>query len=478
MRERRLGKHFFLRYLRGFPVRGKVADFPRLAGLAKVEAESMCVATSRNNLPAREDEPRLRWLFLDLNSYFASVEQELVPSLRGRPVAVVPVVADTTCCIAASYEAKLFGIKTGTQVGEAKHLCPGIELVEARHELYVEYHNRIVEAVETVVPVSSVMSIDEMACRLMGREQPLLAALDLAECVKQKIRETVGSTLRCSVGLAPNRYLSKVASDMEKPDGLVALTPDILEAALLRLTPRDLPGIGPRMEARLHQAGIRTMQQLWALDREQMNNLWGGMGGDKLWYWLRGEDFEDVELEHAKSISHSHVLAPELRTRDGAYAVVVKLLHKAAMRLRTAKLWTTNLRLSAKFAVQKDISARQHNSGIPQLGWSDSTSLVECQDNQTLSEGLRKLWAGMPTGRNYSKPFYVGVALSNLVPDHLHTLDLFAGLDTEVRRTNLSATMDSINKKHGTTMLFYASMLPAGTAAPTRIAFTSIPDLF
>jgi DNA polymerase-4 len=434
--------------------------------------------STHNRERAGEGEPRLRWLFLDLNSYFASVEQELVPSLRGRPVAVVPVLADTTCCIAASYEAKAFGVKTGTQVGEARRLCPGIELVEGRHELYVDYHNRIVEAVESVVPVSSVMSIDEMACRLMGREQPLLAALDLAQRVKAKIRDTVGSTLRCSVGLAQNRYLSKVASDMEKPDGLVALTPDILEAALLTLTPRDLPGVGPRMEKRLHAAGIRTMKELWALDREQMSDLWGGMGGEKLWHWLRGEDFHDEELEHAKSISHSHVLAPELRTRDGAYAVVCKLLHKAAMRLRTANLWASNLRLSAKFAVPKDLSSRQHNSGIPQLGWSASTPLVECQDNQTLTEGLRKLWAGMPAGRDYAKPFYVGVALSDLVPDHLHTLDLFAGLDREVRRTSLSKTMDSINKKHGTTMLFYASMLPAGTAAPTRIAFTSIPDLF
>jgi DNA polymerase-4 len=406
------------------------------------------------------------------------VEQELEPGLRGRPIAVVPVVADTTVCIAASYEAKAFGVRTGTQVGEAKRMCPGIALVEARHELYVEYHNKIVEAVERMVPVTSVMSIDEMACRLIGREQPLLAALDLAHRVKAEIRNTVGSTLRCSVGLAQNRYLSKVASDMEKPDGLVALTPDILEAALLRLTPRDLPGIGPRMEKRLHAAGIRTMAQLWALDREQMNQLWGGMGGEKLWHWLRGEDFEDAELEHAKSIGNSHVLSPELRTLEGSYAVVSKLLHKTAMRLRTARLWTTNLRLSVKFAVSKEEAARQHYSGIPQLAWSQSTPLIECQDNQTLTEGLRKLWAAMPKGRNYQKPFYVGVSLNNLVPDHQHTLDLFAGLEMEVRRTQLSKTMDTINKKHGTTKLFFASMLPAGTAAPTRIAFTSIPDLF
>ncbi len=136
---------------------------------------------------------RVRWLFLDLNSYFASVEQELQPLLRGRPVAVVPVMADTTCCIAASYEAKAFGVKTGTQVGEARKMCPGLALVEARHELYVEYHHRIVQAVERFVPVASVMSIDEMACRLIGREQPLMAALDLARRIKASIREHAGA---------------------------------------------------------------------------------------------------------------------------------------------------------------------------------------------------------------------------------------------------------------------------------------------
>ncbi len=423
-------------------------------------------------------ELRLRWLFLDLNSYFASVEQELQPRLRGRPIAVVPLVADTTCCIAASYEAKAFGVRTGTQVGEAKRLCPGIELVEARHELYVEYHHRIIEAVERSVPVASVQSIDEMACRLIGREQPLLHALQLAREVKAAIRRDAGETLRCSIGLAPNRYLAKIASDMEKPDGLVALTPDILKDALLRLTPRDLPGIGARMERRLHAAGIRTMEQLHALNREEMNTVWGGIGGEKLWYWLRGEDFEDPELEHAKSIGNSHVLPPELRTPEGAYAVASKLLHKTGMRLRTARLWAANLRVSLKFAVPQTMATRQHYSGIPQEAWSQSTPLIECQDNQTLVEGLKKLWAQRPSRPEHGKPFYVGVTLGNLVPDNLHTLSLFSGLDAEIRRSKLSATIDRVNTKYGTTTLGFASMLPAGTAAATRIAFTSIPDLF
>ncbi|HVW78085.1 MAG TPA: hypothetical protein VHB45_10775 [Alloacidobacterium sp.] len=428
--------------------------------------------------PASASGPRVRWLFLDLNSYFASVEQEIHPELRNRPVAVVPVMADTTCCIAASYEAKAFGVKTGTQVGEAKRLCPGIILVEGSHQVYVEYHNKIVEAVESCVPVSSVMSIDEMACSLMGREQPLVAALELARRVKETIKARVGSTLRCSVGLASNRYLAKIASDMEKPDGLVALTPDILRPALQGLELRDLPGIGARMEKHLHLQGIRSMTQLLDLDRQQLSKVWGGVGGEKLWYWLRGEDFNDRELEYQKSISHSHMLPPEFRSRDGAYAIAQRLLHKAAMRLRSEHLWAANITLSVKFVMPKDLAKKRHFSGIPQSGWSHGMTIVECQDNQTLIEALRKLWAEMPTGDLYQKPFFIGVWLGNLVPDHLHTLSLFSNLETETRRTRLSETMDALNHKFGTDTLIPASMLLAKAAAPTRIAFTSIPNLF
>jgi len=430
----------------------------------------------------RSSEPQVRWLFLDLNSYFASVEQELRPELRGQPIAVVPVMADSSTCIAASYEAKAFGVKTGVKVGEAKRMCPGLVLVHARHKEYVEYHHRVIAAVERCVPVSAVMSIDEMACSLMGREQRLMHALELAAEVKQSIRTHAGATLRCSVGLAPNRYLSKIASDMEKPDGLVALTLDILQAALASLELRDLPGIGAQMERRLHTAGIRTMPQLLALGREGMREVWNGAGGDKLWFWLQGEDFNDPALEHQKSISQSHVLPPDLRHADGAYAVLHKLLHKAAMRLRAAKLWATHLTLSIKFAVPRGTMQRQqgamHSSGIPQTTWSLGASVIECQDTQTLIEALAKLWAKRPQGEQNQTPFYVGVWLGQLVPDHLHTLSLFSELETEGKRTRLSTAMDAVNAKYGTNTLATASMLLAGASAPTRIAFTNIPDLF
>ncbi|MGC2160673.1 MAG: DNA polymerase [Silvibacterium sp.] len=420
----------------------------------------------------------VHWLFLDLNSYFASIEQELRPELRNRPVAVVPVMADTTCAIAASYEAKRFGVKTGTQVGEAKRMCPGLVLVEARHELYVQYHHKIIQAVELCAPVSAVLSIDEMAINLIGRERSLITALDLARRIKESIREHAGKTLRCSIGLAPNRYLAKIASDMEKPDGLVALTPDILHAALNRLELRDLPGVGARMERRLHQAGIRSMSQLLALNREQMSHAWGGVGGEKLWHWLRGEDFNDAALEYQKSISQSHVLPPDFRTPEGCYAVAHKLLHKAALRLRTAGLWTTNVSLTLRFVVPKTEAKRRHPTGIPQAGWSHGLTVIECQDSQTLVEALKKLWSLRPQGPEYQKPFQVGVWLGDLVPNHLHTLNLFSALETESRRTRLSSAMDALNHKYGLSTFMPASMLLAKAAAPTRIAFTSIPDLF
>ena len=422
--------------------------------------------------------PALNWLFVDLNSYFASCEQEVRPELRGCPVAVVPMMADTTVCIAASYEAKAFGIRTGTIVGEAKRMCPGLILVEARHEIYVDYHHRIVEAVEKCLPVTAVLSIDEMACRLMGRERPLLAAIDLGRRVKESIRQNVGPTLRSSVGLATNRYLAKIASDMEKPDGLIALPLDLLPEALRRLTLRDLPGIGAKTEKRLNEKGIQTMEQLLALSCEQAGQLWGSVWGERLWHWLRGQDFDMSETEHLKSISHQHVLAPEMRTAEKAWAVAHKLLHKAAMRLRANGLWASSIGLAIGFAPLPGESNAVSNFGVPRRGWKGEIKLSECQDNQTLIAALTRLWAGKPKGPEFDHPYFIGVFLGELVPDRLHSLNLFDGLEDTQSRVRLLAAMDQLNNKYGMSTLAPATMLTAFKAAPTRIAFHSIPDLF
>ena len=220
------------------------------------------------------------------------------------------------------------------------------------------------------------------------------------------------------------------------------------------------------------------MDQLLALDCEQAGEIWGSVWGQRLWHWLRGEDFEMAEREHQKSISHSHVLAPEMRTLEKAWAVAHKLLHKAAMRLRSQGLWASNIGLAIGFAVPRSENTPVSRFGVPARGWRSEIKLHECQDNQTLIAALRRLWDSQPAGEQYQHPHFIGVQLNNLVPDRLHTLALFDALEEEQTRTRLLATMDQLNDKYGMSTLAPAAMLTAYKAAPTRIAFHSIPDLF
>ncbi|SRR5260370_42371924 len=144
----------------------------------------------------------VQWLFLDLNAFFASCEQQENPAPRGKPIIVVQTPTDSAVAIAASYAAKAFGIKTGTLVKEARRLCPAVVPVQARHRIYTDYHERILKAVDTCLPVDKVCSIDEVACRLMGTERQVTAARDLAFKLKRALRDQVGDCLTCSIGIA------------------------------------------------------------------------------------------------------------------------------------------------------------------------------------------------------------------------------------------------------------------------------------
>ena len=423
---------------------------------------------------------RFGFLHIDLNSFFASVEQQLHPEFRDRPLAVVPTVADTTCCIAASYEAKALGIKTGTQVGEAKKKCPEIILVAGNHEDYAKYSHRISKAVERCCPVAHTPSIDEMVCQLIGREQEPPAARKIALEIKQAIKDDVGETLRCSIGMAPNRYLAKIASDMQKPDGLIGLLPSQLPRAIAHLELRDLPGVGARTEVRLNAKEITTMEQLLALDREGMHKLFDSVWGDRMYHWLRGAETGDdgapVPSEIQKSLGHSHVLGPEFRSAEGAWAVAHKLLHKAAMRLRMEKFYTGSMAVTIRYQLTREqaerLKAKKHFSGIKHTGWGMEARFADCQDTLTMLEVLRKIWQQAPVGPEFARPFFVGVTLTRLIPENEHQETLFGDADN---RGELSATMDKLNLKYGHTTLHFAGMLKARETAPTRIAFTQIP---
>lgn len=418
-----------------------------------------------NNL----DDNLVNWLFLDLNSFFASCEQQMNPALRGRPVAVVPSMVDTTCCIAASYEAKAFGVKTGTLVRDARQMCPGIVFLEARHRPYVEFHHKIVKAFETVLPVDEVMSIDEFAAPLIGRQREPERALELARQAKAVIERDVGECLRSSIGIAPNRFLAKLASDMQKPNGLTLLQRSDLPHKLHGLKLRDVCGIGPGMEARLHRVGITTMEELCAAPPYLLKAAWGGVGGLRFHAYLHGEDI-DYPKTQTRCIGHQHVLEPELRNPAKAYDYLKYLLMKAAQRLREKNFYTRQLVVQMKW-----LGGHGRDDFGLQFG--------ETQNTKQLLKYLAEIWAQVPAHR----PLRIGVLLTDLIPATAHQLDMFAvqeGPQSEARQEQLLSSLDHINRRYGTGTIGFGVIKKSfigpsarNGALDSKISFQRVPEL-
>lgn len=404
----------------------------------------------------RNSERPLKWLFLDMNAFFASAEQQMRPELRGCPVGVVPVLADSSCCIAASYEARAQGVRTGTRISDAKERCPSIRLVQARPAEYVRIHDTIVEAVDSVLPVHKVLSIDEMVCRLQGSECDPEHAIELGRKAKRVIQDEVGNQLKSSVGIAANRFLAKIASNLQKPDGLSMITSEDLPEALFSFELDDLTGIGKGMKRRLHEQGVLTVEQLCQLSSERLRKIWGGIAGEWWWYALRGIDLPEHESRQ-RTVGHSHVLPPQYRTQQGARAVLVKLIHKSAARLRKLEFFAGEISIALNYPGQGDWRARQ--------------VIEPCQDTRSMLQVFDDMWRQRPAR---IAPLSVGITLSKLVPESAMSLPLFP---EERRRQNLGRLMDEINAKFGPQSIYTATMQEAVDSAPMRISFTKIPDI-
>ena len=399
----------------------------------------------------------LNYLLIDFNSYFASVEQQLRPELRNKPVGVVPMKVDTTCCIAASYEAKKYGVKTGTRVLDAKKLCPGIKIVVARPAVYIEYHHKLIEAVESCSHVDEVFSIDEMVCMLTGRWRERGKAIALAGEIKETIYKKVGSELRCSIGIAPNTFLAKTASDMQKPDGLVVIDLPDLPQCLFGLKIDDLCGIGRNMVKRLQRYNITTIEQLWNSDKAKLRKVWGGIEGERIYARLRGEEIP-ITSSHRSSVGHSHVLPPDERTDEAASAVLNKLVQKAAVRLRSYDCVAGAMYIGVRY--------------MNHTKWVDKISFDPSQDTLKLLQAFTTMWKRKP--KTHAAPLKVGVTLFKLSDKKDRTLSMFG--DKEVRDA-LNKAIDKLNTRFGKNTIYLAGAHRALGSAPMRIAFTHIPDL-
>ncbi len=397
-------------------------------------------------------ETGLRWLVLDMNSFFASCEQQENPALRGLPVAVAPVLVETTCAIAASYAAKAFGVKTGTPIHQARVLCPGIRVVQARPKLYVDYHHRVLEAIDTCVPIHKVMSIDEVACQLDQSQQQPANARALGMALKQAVRERVGECLTSSVGIAPNVLLAKLASNMQKPDGLTLLSYADLPHAILHLDIRAISGIGPRMARRLEAAGLPDMASLWAADSLRLRQVWQGVGGLQFHTLLHGGDFERPASVR-RSLGHQHVLGPDERRWDKATNVLRQLLVRAAQRLRHEEFYCRCLVLHVK-------RIRPH---VGHLAWE--CRMHETQDTGALLATLMDLWQQAPR----EGLLRIGVTLCDLVPAATHQHDLFE----RPVKASLTRAIDTLNARYGRNTVSYG---PGVDGMTSKIAFNRVPE--
>ncbi len=427
-------------------------------------------ARTFSDLPSWQ-QPILRWLFVDMDSFFASVEQQLDPTLRHRPVAVLPLLSEHTCVIAASYEAKALGIKTGTPVREAKRLCPRIIFRTGSFDRYVDYHNKVVEAVESCIPVTDICSIDEVACKLDPTQQNPSVAIALARQVQQAIQQQAGVCIGASAGIGPSRLLAKIGSGLEKPKGLVVLgpTPNEILARLGDLPLTKLPGIAKNMARRLALGQVASVADFYKLSPAHAQKLWGSVVGARFWYALQGYDILP-EATQRSSVSHSQVLAFEMRTLPNARLVGRRLLQKAAARLRRMAY------TAGALGVFVHTEAGE--------GWHKESLFDPTHSSFVFLRAFELLWHDLERDLGPKATAHkVGIWFSRLSPLTARQPDLFQPLSPtnakqQDKEETLSAIIDSLNLKFGRdTVLVGQAPQKMAAYSGTKIAFTRIPTV-
>ncbi len=404
-----------------------------------------------------------RYIFIDFDSFYASVEQQINPSLRGLPTAVVPTLkADTTCCIATSYEAKKFGVKTGVSVKDARKMCPNIRFVEAKHDNYVKTHKLMVQTIHEIVFIKKVCSIDEMYGVLPPKWQTKAIAIQKAKEIKIALKKRLGDQITASIGISSNPFIAKLGSKIKKPNGLVLIKPNEIPKTLNCLELNDITGIGKRMLLRLKRIHIHTFMDLYNSSRNELKGAWGSIEGERMWFALKGLDLPESPTTK-RTIGHSHVLPPKLRTTDGGFSTLHRMLEKATQRLRAKDYFAGGMAVYTKF----DYS----------FPWYEEIKCEHTQDTLVLSKLLNLLWEARPYP--FKSPTKVSITLKRLIHASNYTPSLFSQ-KADKKRLNLLKTMDLIKELYGNRSIYYANAMLAQKSqdsAPMRIAFTHIPDL-
>lgn len=400
-------------------------------------------------------------MYLDADGFFASVEQQCDKRLRGRPVGVVPFEGtDRTAVIACSREAKAYGVKNVMPIAEAKKLCPDLVLVPQKPDLYRRAHNALLSEIETVIPIDTAKSIDELTCKLDGaaRADPQL----LAARIKATIADNIGPFITCSIGFAANRQLAKMACKIDKPNGTMIWHPRDMPAPLFRVVLEDIPGVGGNMAKRLYRSSIYTTEQLYNLQAKHMRKIWGNVTGERLWYALHGYDIQAPASKRGM-FGHGRVLPPEARNISGAREIARLLLTKAARRLRRENFYAGGLWLW--------LSIRDGS-------WFGKRHLPVVNDDPAILSALADLWQQVIT--DYPRGltiFRIGVTLYDLSPNNERQLDLLNNDDAlRIKWESANSAIDQLNTKYAGTVVSLGKWdPPKGGHVGGKISYTRIP---
>jgi len=382
-----------------------------------------------------------------MNAFFASVEQQSNPELRGKPIAVIGA-AKRTIITTCSYEARAFGVKTGMNTWEARQKCPQLIFVIGNNRKYTYTSTQIIMIFREYTPLVEVFSIDEAFLDVTGCLSLFGSAERIVYLIKSRIKHQFGIT--CSVGIAPNKLLAKLASDMQKPDGLTIIKPEEISRVLERVPIKDLCGIGAKMNQHLTNFGIKTCGELGRFPVDILKRKFG-ITGEKLHYMGLGMDDSPVvpeeEAEEVKSVGHSTTLEKDVTERSDIERFLLQLSEMVGRRARRYQVAGKTVTLTVRYPDFTTFSKQE--SRVTHTNNSEEIYLAALKilNSIELTQPIRLL----------------GVKISNL-RQHTEQLPLFPA---ERKKALLAGAMDLVNNKFGDFAVTFGSLL--GTDGGSKV---------
>jgi DNA polymerase-4 len=396
-------------------------------------------------------------LHIDLNSCFATIEQQANPLLRGKPIGVAPFTGRAGCVIAPSIEAKKLGIKTGMRVFECLQICPSMIILPPDPYKYRFVHMQMRKILGDYSPDVFPKSIDEFVVDLGGTEAFKRGMLTIGREIKQRIKAEIGDHLTVSVGIANNRTLAKLAAGLNKPDGLDVIDSSNYWQIYNRLTLTDLPGIDKGFSARMAVAGIYTIPDMFHASLQELKSGFRSVIGEDWFARLRGWEVDNIEWG-TKSFSNQRVIHPAIINPDDILARVMFLTWKATSRMRIGGYQGRHVFFGFNYR--------------PGYYWDAKKTLRQYTFSATEVFGVFKELFIKTAPREYITQVFVGIG--DLKSRTELQLQVFRDIE---RQDSLYAAIDSIEHKFGKNTIKPAIMLGTEGIASHRIPFNSTKEM-